>query len=64
MKQGPSSEAFSYSASQEILFLLWNLKVQYHGQNSLPLVPVPMCCVPCPSHPLWFHHCDNIWFSL
>jgi len=40
MKQSPSWEANSHSASQEILHLLWNLKVHYCVHNSLPLFPI------------------------
>jgi len=33
MEQSPSSDANSHSASQEIIHLLWNLKVQCHVQK-------------------------------
>ena len=35
----PSSETDSFSASQEILRILWDTKVHYHVCNSQPLVP-------------------------
>jgi hypothetical protein len=37
MENTPSSEANSHSANQEILHLLWNLKVHYHVHKGLPL---------------------------
>jgi hypothetical protein len=39
-EQSPSWIANSHSASQEILCLSWNHKVDYRVHNSLPLVPV------------------------
>jgi hypothetical protein len=41
MEQSLSLEDSSYSASQEIPHLLWNLKVHYCVHNRLLLVPIP-----------------------
>ena len=38
MQHSPSWKANSYSASQEIPQILWNLKVYYCGHNSPSLV--------------------------
>jgi len=40
MEQGPSWEANSLSANQEISYLLWNLKIHYPVHNRPPLVPI------------------------
>jgi hypothetical protein len=40
MEQSPSSEANSHSASQEIPCILWNPKVLYPVNKSLP-IPIP-----------------------
>jgi hypothetical protein len=39
MEQRPSWEANTFSASQEIPLILWNLEVHYHIHKSLPPVP-------------------------
>jgi hypothetical protein len=38
MQQRLASEVKSFSASQEIPHILWNLKVYYHVHKSSPLV--------------------------
>ena len=38
MKQSPSREASSFSASQEIPQILWNPAVQYHINNTSSIV--------------------------
>jgi len=40
MEQSPPWQANSSSASQEISYLSWNSKVQYHVHKSLPLIPI------------------------
>jgi hypothetical protein len=40
MEQNLSSEANSYSTSQEIPHILWNLNVYYCVHNSLLVVPI------------------------
>jgi len=40
MEQGPSQEANSHSANQEIPHILWNLKVNYCVHKSLTLVSI------------------------
>jgi hypothetical protein len=40
MQQRPSSDANSFSASQEIPRILWNLKVYCNIRKNLPTVPI------------------------
>ena len=40
MEQDPSSEAHSFSTSQEILHILWNPTAHYHDHYNPPLVPI------------------------
>jgi hypothetical protein len=61
-EQSPSWEVTSHSASQEILLLLWNLKVHYCVHKGLPLVPIFLarCIQSTPSHPISVIHSNVI----
>jgi hypothetical protein len=54
MDQSPSWEANSFSASQEIPRILWNLDVHYHIHKSPPPVPIlsQLSPIRAPSHVL------------
>jgi hypothetical protein len=54
MKQSPSSEANSRSASQEITLLLWNLKVRYRVHKSSLMDPIPSQMNPLHNFPPYF----------
>jgi hypothetical protein len=54
MDQIPSWEANSYSASQEILRLLWNPKVHYRVQKKPTLEPILSQMHPFHTFPLYF----------
>jgi len=43
-----------YSAGEEVLHLLWNLKVHYHACRSLPFIPIPELMHPVCTFPSCF----------
>jgi hypothetical protein len=40
MELKPSAKAVTCAATQELLNILWKLKIYYHVHNSLSLVPI------------------------
>jgi hypothetical protein len=66
MQQGPSWEANSHSASQEIPLLLWNSKVHHRAHNIPPLVPILSQMNPVHNFPHYFSkiHSNVIFASM
>jgi hypothetical protein len=61
MQQSPSWEAYSHSASQEILPLLWNPKIHYRVDKSPPLVSILGQLNPVHNFP---HYLTEIHFNI
>jgi len=54
MKQSPSREADSHSASQDIPYIVWDPKVHYYVHEGPPLVPILRQLHPVHTFPRYF----------